>query len=96
MDILASVKKLTNEADEELLNILTEQAKAEAVEFCRLDAYDKKLDSIVIDLAVIRYNRLSNEGVSSVSTSGISESYSDDLPEAIKKRLRRYRRLITL
>ena len=94
MELLDSMKLLTKETNTELLTLLLEQAKREIVEYCRIPAYKTELDAITLDLAVIRYNRLGHEGVSSASVSGISESYETSIPEAIANRLNRYRRVV--
>ena len=45
------------------------------------------------ELAIIYYNRIGSEGVSSQSQGGVSVSYSTDIPEAIRKRLQAFVRL---
>lgn len=49
--------------------------------------------TIVKDLAVIKCNRLGSEGISSVSHEGVSEAYESGIPQSIKKKLYRYRKL---
>lgn len=59
--------------------------------------YEKELPTyckgIVKDLALIRYNQLGSEGLKSESYSGVSQTYNDDIPLSIKRRLSKYRRL---
>ncbi|ATD56235.1 hypothetical protein BTM21_03805 [Clostridium chauvoei] len=49
--------------------------------------------NIVKELVVVKINRLGSEGISSESHEGISQTYTDDIPNEIKTKLRRYRRL---
>ncbi|MDC4242535.1 phage head-tail connector protein [Clostridium tertium] len=49
--------------------------------------------TIVKDLVVIKCNKLGSEGIASESHEGTSESYESDIPQEIKKKLYRYRRL---
>ncbi|NFA43977.1 hypothetical protein EXM65_15735 [Clostridium botulinum] len=49
--------------------------------------------SIVKDIVVIKVNKLGSEGVSSESYSGVSQSYTEDIPKDILRKLKRYRKL---
>ena len=49
--------------------------------------------SIVKELVIIKCNRIGSEGVSSESHEGMSQSYETGIPQAIKKKLYRYRKL---
>ena len=48
----------------------------------------------MIKLAVIYYNRLGNEGESSRTEGGISQSFVTDIPADIKKQLDNYPRKV--
>lgn len=50
-------------------------------------------EGIIKELTLIRINRIGAEGISSESNSGISQSYMNDIPEDIKRMIRRKRRL---
>lgn len=78
------------------LNFLIEDCKAEAADYCNLSEYQEKLDPIVLQMVLERYNRIGNEGVQSVSYSGASETYQTDYSEKIYKALRKHRRMKTL
>ncbi|AOR24959.2 phage head-tail connector protein [Clostridium taeniosporum] len=52
-----------------------------------------KCISIVKDIVVIKINKLGSEGVSSESYSGVSQSYIEDIPKDILRKLRRCRKL---
>lgn len=49
--------------------------------------------TIAADLCIIRLNATGNEGLSSSSKAGTSESYSGDIPMPIKRKLRKYRKI---
>lgn len=48
---------------------------------------------IVKDLVVVKVNKLGSEGLSSESYSGVSQSYIEDIPKDIKRKLIRKRKL---
>lgn len=47
----------------------------------------------IADLCVIRLNVTGSEGLSSSSKAGTSESYLDNIPKSIRRKLMKYRRL---
>ncbi len=49
--------------------------------------------SIIKDIVVIKVNKLGSEGISSESYSGVSQSYTEDIPKDILRKLKRYRKL---
>lgn len=49
--------------------------------------------SIIKELVIIKCNKLGSEGITSESHEGISQSYSDDIPKDVLRKLRRYRKL---
>jgi hypothetical protein len=51
-------------------------------------------DSIAVKLAVIYYNRLGNEGENSRSEGGITQTFSTDIPDDIKRQLWNYPRKV--
>lgn len=51
------------------------------------------LKSTVQELVIIKVNRMGAEGLQSESYSGVSQSYIEGLPQDIKARIRKYRRL---
>lgn len=86
-------KELLKTVDTACINILIEEAKNEIVDYCNLDKYDEKLDFIMQKMVRHKFNRLGNEGISSQSYSGVSESYTADYEPSIYKALNRHRRL---
>lgn len=51
------------------------------------------LYNVVVDLAVIQYNRKGSEGIKSYSEGGISMTYGDDVPSDLMKQIMRFRKL---
>lgn len=70
----------------------------EAIEFITDYTHQTKthveanMQSTVIDIAVIYYNRQGTEGLQSQSYSGASESYAEKLPPTIMAKLNRNRK----
>lgn len=96
MAMIDDVKTLTNSNDTAVLSLLINQCKLIAQEYCNLDAYSESLDEIVKVMVCERFNKLSADGISSQSYSGISESYTDDFSPMIYKSLRKHRKLRTV
>ncbi|MDO4341073.1 MAG: phage head-tail connector protein, partial [Eubacteriales bacterium] len=82
--------KLTGEKDEELLEILLEDAEAYVLSYTNRTNMIPGLEKPVRDLVVIALNRMGTEGESSRSDGG--ETYSfDSAPKQIYDTLNRYR-----
>ncbi len=56
-------------------------------------ALDYELESVAVDIAVIKLNRMGSEGLSAQSYSGVNESYVDGYPQHILSVLNRKRRI---
>ena len=90
MTELEKLKKLTGEKDEELLQILMEDATAWVLAYTNRTRLVSGLDKPVRDLAVIALNRMGTEGEAARTGSG--ESYTfDDAPKQVYDVLNRYR-----
>lgn len=90
MTDIERLKKLTGETDEELLELLLEDAEAFVLSYTNRTKIVTGLEKAVRDLAVIALNRMGTEGESSRSEGG--ESYSfDAAPKHIYDVLNRYR-----
>ena len=90
MTELEKLKKLTGEKDEELLQVLMEDATAWVLAYTNRTRLVSGLDKTVRDLAVIALNRMGTEGEAARTGSG--ESYTfDDAPRQIYDVLNRYR-----
>lgn len=82
--------------DEALQKYLVEDAIEEVknyVNAAESEMLPMSVKHIVKELALIRFNKLGAEGISSTSQSGISENYIEDLPAGLRRQLRRIRKL---
>lgn len=84
---------LVDDAQDELLNVLISLCKDEAIDFCNLTEYSNRLDSAIIQMVIERYNKMGTEGLSSVSTNGINESYENGYSEIVLSKLRKNRKV---
>lgn len=90
MTELEKLKKLTGEKDDELLQILMEDATTWVLTYTNRTRLVSGLDKTVRDLAVIALNRMGTEGEAARTGSG--ESYTfNDAPKQIYDVLNRYR-----
>ncbi|MCI5550302.1 MAG: phage head-tail connector protein [Clostridiales bacterium] len=74
-----------------LLDVLCADAESDFLSYCNRDDIPDAAQSIVAQLAVIRYNTLGAEGVSSQSFSGASTTYDINYPESVVHALNRFR-----
>jgi hypothetical protein len=96
--MLEDLKALLDIAEEDYskdrkLTLLLKKAETQVLNYCNLSALPDALSGIVLDLAVVYYNRSGLEGLISQSQGGISASVMDGIPREIKDNLNRYRRL---
>lgn len=90
MTELEKLKKLTGEKDDELLQILMEDATAWVLAYTNRTRLVSGLDKTVRDLAAIALNRMGTEGEAARTGSG--ESYTfEDAPKQIYDVLNRHR-----
>lgn len=90
MDALEAVRLLTGEKDNELLQLVLEDAQAWVLAYTGRTRMIPQLEKPVRDLAVIAINRMGTEGEDSRSAAG--ESYSfDNAPKQVYDALERYR-----
>ena len=79
MEILDKVKLILfpteNYTKDEILTMLIEDAKVEAIDYCNLLEYNIKLDSTIVKMVIQNYNKSITQGIASESFSGVSESY---------------------
>lgn len=93
LDKIKILLGLTDDSKDELLNILIALCKDEAIDFCNLKEYSSKLDSAIIAMVIERYNKMGTEGISSVSTNRINESYENGYSEIVLSKLRKNRKV---
>ena len=91
MELKEQVKLITGNADDGLISLMLDKAKAEIESYLNV-GYDTKHDNIAVDIAVLKINRLGSEGLSSQGYSGASESYIDGFPQEIRMQLDRFKK----
>lgn len=82
------------ESEREIIETCLDMAQDKVLDIIGRDSLPKSAESIVIQLAIIFYNRLGNEGENSRSEGGISQSFSNDIPADILRQLRNYPRKV--
>lgn len=99
MELIHKVKLYLGIADDmskdDLLELLIEQAKAEFMQYCNRTDVPALADNVIVDMVIVKYNLIGNEGLSSMSFSGVSESYSNYSPQ-LYKALNRFRKVVLL
>ena len=90
MTLLEEVKILTSENNEELLKVLINKTKLE-LESIIGRVYDSNWDNLCSDIVVVKYNRRNNEGLSSVTSNGMNESYANTYPHHIREQIRKFK-----
>ena len=83
MDNLETFKILTGCNNEDMAKILLEKSEARILSLSNRTKLNGALSSVVVDLAVVAYNRLGTEGESSRSEGGISSAFVE-IPADIK------------
>lgn len=96
LDKLKLLLNIHDDEQDELLVLLINLCKDEAFTYCNLEEYNEKLDFIVIQMVIERYNRIGSEGATKQSASGVSTDYDDFYSEKVVKQLNKHRRLRTL
>ncbi len=76
------------------LGLLLEQAENTLLDYIGRDTLPKRLNDMVVQLAVIMFNRLGNEGEEKREEGGISVSFSSLITEDMKQRLKNYPRKV--
>lgn len=82
----------TDEKDA-LLKVLIKRTESLVKSYCKISCIPNELVDTVTDIAIIMYNRIGTEGLSSESYSGVSNHFETDLPKNILRTLRAHRRL---
>lgn len=83
----------TDTSKDDLLNMFLEDASNEILDYTNRDTILTKMEGLQRELVITYYNRQGSEGESSRSEGGISVSYSTEIPESIKSRLKTFRLL---
>ena len=91
-DIKILLGNAVNNYSDELIDLTYKMTLSEIESYCNREI-DTELDMIAKRITVIKLNHINNEGVSSISLNGISESYLDGYPNDIKMILNRKRKI---
>lgn len=89
---------ITDDSKDQLLELIIDKAKTSIINYTHNQACITKpeVEPIILDLAVINYNRIGTEGLDSESFSGVSYHYSADIPDILKSQLISFRKLRVL
>lgn len=96
--ILTSIKLrpgISNNSDE-LLTDLIQDSIADVKDFLSYEDTEELPHgciNAVKELVISKCNRLGSEGIASQSAGGVAETYTEDIPKPILKKLYRYRKL---
>ena len=96
MTITETLQVLIPNASNNQLEALIDQAKVFATDYCNLAEYSQDLDSVVIRMVQENYNRISAQGVSSISYKKKKKKYLNDFSDTVYKGLRKHRKIRTL
>ncbi|MGM0239480.1 phage head-tail connector protein [Enterococcus sp. AZ103] len=83
--------KITDDEDLKILADDLRDAAIDALDYCNRDVLVGNMSSAVKDLYVFRRNTEGNEGESSRSEGGVSQTFEIGIPTKIKSKLNRYR-----
>ena len=96
LDKIKILLNIQDDAQDELLSTLMGLCREEAYVYCNLPAYNEKLDFVVIQMVIERYNRIGCEGTTSLSSSGVSADYDSFYSDKVVRLLNKYRKVITV
>ena len=95
-DILVNEAKVILDLDDSkhnLLSLLASGVIDDFMNYCNREDVPQKAHNLLLNMLLIRYNKLGVEGLASQSFSGISEGYLDGFSDDMKKQLNNYRKL---
>ena len=97
MELIDKVKLYLNipiddTSKDNLLLLLVEQSQNEFLAYCNRDDVPALAANVLIDMCIIKYNLMGQEGYASTSFSGVSESIANYPPQLIKS-LNRWRKV---
>lgn len=96
LDKIKILLNIQDDAQDELLSTLMGLCREEAYIYCNLPAYNEKLDFVVIQMVIERYNRIGSEGAISQSSSGVSAEYDSFYSDKVVRLLNKYRKVKTV
>lgn len=93
MEPLEQIKLLSGKTDENIISLLVEKSKKEIESYLQQE-YLPVFENVMVDMAVVKLNRIGTEGLASQGYSGVSESYIDQYPYYIMKQLDSFKRKV--
>ena len=97
MEIIDKVKlyigiPIDDTSKDNLLLLLIEQSQTEFCAYCNREDVPTLANGAIVDMCVIKYNLMGQEGYASTSFSGASETIAN-YPPQLKKSLNRWRKV---
>lgn len=89
---LKTLLSIDHTEQDDLLYLLLEMTEQEVRDYCNIDDLTG-LESTILQMAVIKFNRIGTEGLTAESYSAGNWTYSDSYPEHIKRALNKHRKL---
>lgn len=96
MTLFEKIKKLSGVTDDVLLNLMIERTQAEIALITKKPYDALTMDNILVDMVLVKLNLKGNEGISSVSYNGISETYIPNYPINILRQLDNLKKRVKL
>jgi len=93
IDTLKTYLQIDDSSIDEQLQLILDMAEKEYIHRTHQAEAD---EDIVIEMAVERYNQFGNEGLTSISYSGINEVFSSDYSDRVAKLIRSKTKMVTL
>jgi len=96
LDLLKIYLNISGVGQDTQLNLILTDCIAEFEEITGTPfKQNSEMEKVIIQMAIIKYNRLGYEGLSSQSYSGASEHYTEGYPKELNRRIMKYKKLRT-
>ncbi|MCH4169410.1 MAG: phage head-tail connector protein [Streptococcaceae bacterium] len=82
---------ITDETEKQILTDDLNDALSDVLDYCNRDLLVGNMINSVKDLYIVRYNQEGNEGETSRSEGGVSQTFETGIPKKIRIKLNRYR-----
>ena len=93
MDLDEKLALLYPSIDEEVIELVIEQAQSFVLDYCNLEELPAALSSVLLDMCKQDINKMKSEGFSSESAGGSSISYETDYTASVYKRLKKHKKI---
>ena len=87
------INKENDDSVDELLSTLISICKEDCVTYCNLSEYTEKLDNVVTEMVIEKYNQIGVENIKSQSSSGVSAAFHDFYSDRVVKMLNKHRKV---